>query len=159
MIILECSKADYWGPAFAVPLFSMTFALFLLFVAGRKLYISYRDAEPIGKPTLETAACLATLICLFLIHLPTFRYAIFLPTVSEKDIQYRQGYVTSVEEVPFSPRYSISKGAETYRASYVQINEDVFYFLCAEGLEIGQEIEISYLPQCDMVLTCRIFQN
>ena len=159
MIILECSKADYWGPAFVVPLLCVAFALALLLIELRQLFFSYRDAEPLRKPVLRAVASLLTLICLFGVHFPTFRYGVFLPTVSEDDVQYRQGYVTSITEVPLSPRYSISNGAETYRASLVQVDGDVFYFLHADGLEIGQEIVISYLPRCNMVLTSQIVGN
>lgn len=156
MLILECSKADYWGQAFIVPLFSVAFTLVLVLITLRDLFISYHDANPLCKPMLRAVFCLITLICLFGAHFPTFRYGVFLPTVSEDDIQYRQGCITSVTEVPFSPRYSISNGTETYRASLVQVDEDMFYFLSAEELEIGQEIAISYLPRCNMVLTCQI---
>lgn len=156
MLILECSKADYWGTAFVVPLLSIAFTLVLTLIALRQLFLSFRDADPLRKPILRAVSCLITLIWLFGVHFPTFRYGIFLPTVSEDDAQCRQGYITSITEVPFSPRYSIQNGTETYRASLVQIEGDTFYFLSAEGLEVGQEIVISYLPQCDMVLTCQI---
>lgn len=159
MLILECSKADYWGTAFVVPLISIAFTLVLTLIALRKLLLSYRDADPLFKPILRAVSCLITMIWLFGVHFPTFRYGIFLPAASEDDAQCRQGYITSITGVPFSPRYSIQNGTETYRASIVQVDGDEFYFLHAEGLEVGQEIVISYLPRCDMVLTCQIVGN
>lgn len=159
MVILECSKADYWGPAFLVPVFCIVFLFILTLIAIYMLFLSYRDANPLFKPTLRAVSCLITLLWLFGVHLPTFRYGIFLPTISEEDKQYRQGCITSITDVPFSPRYSIQNGTKTYRASIIEVDGNVFYFLSAEGLEIGQEIMISYLPRCDMVLTCRIAGN
>ena len=159
MLFLECAKLDYWGPAFVVPLLSTIFVLILVLISLRTLFHSYRDADPLRKPILRTASVLITFLCLVYLHFPTFRYGIFLPMVSEEDTQYRLGSVTSVTEVPFSPRYSIGDDPKTYRASLVRIDEDVFYFLNAEGLEMGEEIEITYLPQCNMVLSCQVVDN
>ena len=159
MLMLECTRADYWGTAFVVPLLSVAFMLVLALASLRNLLRSYRDATPLCKPILRAVFCLITLICLFGAHFPTFSHGVFLPTVSEEDAQHRKGYIVSIREVPFSPRYTVSNGAETYRASFVQVDGEEFYFLSAEGLEIGQEVVISYLPRCDMVLTCQVVEN
>lgn len=159
MIILECSKSDYWGTAFVVPVLSVVFIFLLGLISLQKLIRSYQDAKPLRKPILRTVSCFITVIYLFGVHFPTFRYGVFLPAVSEEDVQYRQGYVTSITNVPFSPRYSIAGDEKTYRASLVQIDDDVFYFLNADGLKIGDKIAISYLPRCDMVLTCQVMEK
>ena len=78
---------------------------------------------------------------------------------AEEDAQYAEGYITSITEVPLSPRYSIQHSSETYRASLVELDGKTFYFLSAKGLKVGQEIAISFLPKCDMVLTCQVVQN
>lgn len=156
MLVLECSKADYWAPAFITPMLSIAFMIVLTLMALGKLLLSYRNADPLHTPMLCAVSCLITLILLVIVHFPTFRNGVFLPLVSEDDVQCRQGYVTSIAEVPFSPRFSISNGAQTYRASIVNVDENEFFFLSAEELEIGQEIVISYLPLCNMVLTCQI---
>ena len=159
MLILECSKSDYWGTAFVVPLLSVAFIFLLGLISLQKLFRSYQDAKSLRKPILCTISCLITVIYLFVVHFPTFRYGVFLPTVSEEDVQYKEGCVTSITNVPFSPRYSIEGDEKTYRASFVQIDDVVFYFLNAEGLKIGDKIAISYLPRCNMVLTCQVAEN
>lgn len=159
MFILDCTRADYWQTAFVVPMLSLAFCLLLSLIALWKLVLSYRYSEPLSKPILYAVSCLITLTCLYGLHYPTFRHGIFLPAVTEDDAQYKQGYITAMTEVPFSPRYSISNSSQTYRASLVRIDGEEFYFLCAEGLEIGQEIVISFLPRCDMVLTCQVVED
>ena len=159
MLVLECSKADYWGPAFATPMLSLVVMFIPVLIALGKLVHSYRNADLPHISILRALSCILTFILLLVCHFPTIQKGIFLPTVSEDEAQYRQGYITSIEDVPFSPRFSISNGTRTYRASIVQVEEDEFFFLSAEGLEIGQEIVISYLPQCNMVLTCQIVEN
>lgn len=159
MLILECAKADYWRTAFLIPILSTAYILVLLLIALWNLVHSYRHSEPLVKPILGTVSCLITLILLFGIHFPTFRHGVFLPTVTEGEVQYRQGRVTTITDVPFSPRYSISDSSQTYRASLVWVDGEEFYFLCAEGLELGQEIVISFLPRCDMVLTCQVVKE
>ena len=159
MLLLECSKADYWGPAFAVPMFSFAFSLALVIVALLKLLRAYRDDDPLLKPILRAVFCVIISISLFCVHFPTLQYGIFLPTTLENDAQCRQGVVTAIAEVPFSPRYAIQNSSETYRGSFVWIDGDVFYFLNAEGLEVGQNVMISYLPRCYMVLSCEIVNS
>lgn len=159
MLILECTKADYWRTAFLIPILSMAYILVLLLIALWNLIHSYRHSEALVKPILGTVSCLFTLIFLFGIHFPTFRHGVFLPTVTEGEAQYMQGRVTAITDVPFSPRYSITDSTQTYRASFVWVNGEAFYFLCAEGVEIGQEIVISVLPRCDMVLTCQVVKE
>ena len=159
MFILECTKADYWQTAFVIPVWSIAFILVLSLMAVWKLICARRDTEPLGKPILCTISCLITMTFLFGAHFPTFRHGVFLPTVTEDDTQAIQGYVTAITDVPFSPRYSISDSPRTYRASLVCVDGKEFYFLCAEGLEIGQEIIISFLPKCDMVLTCQVVDH
>lgn len=159
MFILECTKADYWLTAFVIPILSTAFLLFLSVIALLKLIRSYWDSEPLYKPIVGAVSCLITLVIIFGVHFPTFRHGVFLPTVTEDEAQYSQGYVTAITDVPFSPRYSVSDSSQTYRASLVSINGKEFYFLCADGLEIGQEIIISFLPRCDMVLTCQIVED
>ena len=159
MFILECTRDDYWGPAFAIPLFSIVSICLITVVAFRNLFFSDHDLDQRRKLMCHVVSCMITLICLIGVHFPTFRHGIFLPIVQDDEPQSRQGYVTAITEVPLSPRYSISNGTETYRASLVQIDGDEFYFLSAEGLEVGQEIVISYLPQCSMVLTCQIIEK
>ena len=159
MYILECTKADYWRTAFVIPVLSITFLLVLLAIALWKLVCSCRHSEPLCKPIFGVVSCLITFVLLFNVHFPTFRHGIFLPTVTEDDAQYKQGYVTGISDVPFSPRYSISDSSQTYRASLVYVNREEYYFLCAEGLEIGQEIIISFLPRCDMVLFCQVVED
>lgn len=156
MLILECSKSDYWGPAFVIPLVSILFVLILAIISLWKLALSCRSDEPLRKPILQAVFGITTLILLFVAHFPTFRYGIFLPMVSEDDVQCKQGCVTSVAQVPMSPRFSIQNSEETYRASLVEVDGDVFYFLSAEGLEAGQEIVVTYLPRCNMVLSCQL---
>ena len=159
MLILECTRADYWQTAFVVPVLSIVFLLVLTLIALCKLVLSYRDSEPLCKPMVGAISCLITLVILFGVRFPTLRHGIFLPTVTEDEVQYSQGYVTAISDVPFSPRYSISDSLQTYRASIVRVNGEEFYFLCAEGLEIGQEVVISFLPRCDMVLTCQVIKD
>ena len=156
MFILDCTRADYWQVAFVIPVLSLGFCFFLSLLALWKLVLSCRHFESLSKPILYALSCVITLICLFIFHYPTFRHGIFIPSVTENDVQHKQGYVTAISDVPFSPRYYISNSSQTYRASIVQIDGEDFYFLCAEGLEIGQEITISFLPKCDMVLTCQV---
>lgn len=156
MYILECTKSDYLRTAFVIPALSIALPLFLSVIAFCKLVRSHRDSEPLCKERLGVVSCLITLVLLLSVHFPTFRHGVFLPTVKESEIQYSQGYVCSITEVPFSPRYSISGNPKTYRASYVQINGEEFYFLSAEGLKIGQNVAISYLPRCNMVLICKV---
>lgn len=159
MFILECTKADYWGTAFVIPVLSIAFLLILSVIALWKLVRSYRDAELLFKPILGAVSALITLVILFAVHFPTFRRGILLPTVAEYEAQCTQGYVTAITDVPFSPRYSISGSSQTYRASLVSVYGKEFYFLSAEGLEVGQEVIITYLPQCDIVLTCRVVED
>ena len=159
MFTLSCLKEDYWQPAFVVPLLSMAFCLLILLISLWRLFLSFRDSEPLSKPICKAVFCFMTLACLCSIHYPTFRHGIFLPMVTEDDVQYMQGYVTAIEEVPFSPRYSISDESQTYRASFVKIGDEMFYFLHAAGLEIGQKVGISFLPKCEMVLTCQVIEN
>lgn len=159
MLILNCTKEDYWGTAFVIPVLSIAFLLILVLIDLWNLIRSYRHSDSLRKPVLQTIFCLMTLAFLFYAHFPTLRHGVFLPVVTEKEVQYKQGYVTSIADVPFSPRYSISGGEETYRASLVLINGEEFYFLSAEGLEIGKEIVISFLPKCDMVLTCQVVRE
>ena len=156
MLILECSNSDYWGPAFVVPLVSISVILIFVIIRLWNLIRCRRNYESLRKPMLQIAFGITTLIFIFIAHFPTFRYGVFLPTVSEEDRQYRQGCVTSVTPVSLSQRFSIQGSSETYRASLVQIDRDVFFFLTAEGLDVGQEIEITYLPRCQMVLSCQV---
>ena len=159
MLVLECTKADYWGPAFITPMLSLSFMLVLVLIDLIKLLLAYRNGNSLSKPMLRALSCLITLLLLWTAHFPTFRHGIYLPMVSEDEEQYAQGYITSISGVPFSPRFSISNGIQTYRASIVQVDEDPFFFLSAEGLEVGQKIGISYLPLCNMVLSCQITEE
>ena len=159
MYILECTKSDYLITAFVIPVLSIFFLLVLFMNALWKLVRSYRDSEPLRKAIHGVVSVLITLVLLFCAHFPTFRYGVFLPTVTDSERQYSQGYVSNITEVPFSPRYSISGNPKTYRASYVQINGEQFYFLIAENLKVGQEVVISFLPKCNMVLTCMVIRE
>ena len=159
MFVLKCTMADYWVTAFVIPAMSIAFLLVLSVIALWKLVRTYRDNETLYKPARRAISYLITLVFMFYVHYPTFRHGIFLPTVTEEDTQYRRGYITAITSVPFSPRYSISDSSKTYRASLLTINGKELYFLCAEGLEIGQEIIVTFLPRCDVVLTCQVIDD
>ena len=100
-------------------------------------------------------SCACVVLLIFAVIWPTFRYSMYIPFESEEHVIIEHGVITDISPVPYSPKFNTSSDDKPYFASFVTISESQYYFLTADGLSPGMNVEFIYLPRSHMVLHYR----
>ncbi len=97
-------------------------------------------------------------ICFSLIisAIGNLKYGIHLIQENEKDYISIIGEIQNIERVKHSSRYYY-EGEAVGDASIVTINGEKLYFMTIGDLEIGDYIEVEYLPKSTFVLKVELF--
>ena len=163
MIQYHFTKYDYSSGAVRPLLIGVAFCTILSLYLLLKIFIDIRrkrkDFHTMtigGKLRLFIPVLSIIYLFVFLMTFiwPTLKYSRYLPFESEEEAVIFSGQIECISPVLHSPKYTIGDEKLPCVASIVTINGEEFYFLTADGLNIGMSVEISYLPQSHMVLDC-----
>ncbi len=93
-------------------------------------------------------------IYLIVFNAPVLKYGIYLINENPNSFLVVEGRIDSIEEYSHSPKYTL----ESYvvYASIVTVDGEEYYFMTAENINIGENIEIIYLPNSHIVLEYKI---
>jgi hypothetical protein len=122
-----------------------------------KLLRDRKKKNSILGVVLHGAAILILCFIIFIdVHL--LQHGFYLPFENEDDVVCKTGYVTSIERDTFSPRIFLqADGQKTYSyASNLTIDGEAFYCLTYETIDVGDMIEVEYLPKSRIILQCMI---
>lgn len=127
----------------------------VVFLRNRKAEFSCMSFRKKFNTLLRLFLPLAAMFVFFVSFTwPTFRYSRYLSSESIEDTVSNAGTIDRISAVFASPKYHIGDDQTAYLASIVTINGEKYYFLTADGLQIGQQVRINYLPKSHMVLDC-----
>ena len=89
-------------------------------------------------------------IMFFTIGLLPFKHGMYLLKEKENDKIESSGEVTGFERTYGNNKYMYN--GKTVFAQYVLIDNEKFYIMCIEDLEVGDEVVFEYLPKSRIIL-------
>ena len=146
---MKFSYNTYLRAGLYVPAASLIFVLGLVTVCV-VVYLKKGDYR-FGQFVKGIAIPCVGFLMLLIHDIPTLKY-----TVNEKPAEAIQiaGTIDSIKEVASSPRYYLSDDDNhIVRASIVSIDGIKYYFMTAETLEVGDRIDVCFMPQSRVVLS------
>lgn len=141
---------SYKNHLFWEPLSGIVIAILLVFFVIYKLHRikSFRNIEI--KLYLISVIGLILVISIGYICFLSLKFGIYLVYEDERDVIVYSGRIMSIEEQFYMRGYDEESG--TTNCFILIISDEEFIFTTAEGLKIGDNVVVEYLPQSRVVL-------
>lgn len=146
---MEFSYNEYYKILFIASLFIFLLVVILLIINSIVFFVKNKQQ----KERKFVSYILSILVCIFLFSIAYFpmKHGIHLVGEKEGDKIESIGKITGFEKTYGNNKY-VYNGENTF-AYYILIDGEKYYIMCADELNIGDEVTFEYLPKSRIILS------
>lgn len=133
------------------PLISCIIGLILIISAIIFMIISKSGYK---TKIIQSSTYILVAIYLIIFNAPVLKYGIHLFNENPESSLVITGTIDEIQSYSKSPKYTLEDRIAF--ASIVTIDDETYYFMYAEEIDVGEYIEIVYLPNSHIVLEYNI---